>query len=50
MNLAVVGLTLAGGTAIGAARATLFSSQVGQRKREVTLVTSTLATEARVSG
>jgi hypothetical protein len=48
--LAVVSLTLAGGTAVGAGRATLFSCQVGQRKGEVTAVTSTLPTEARVSG
>jgi hypothetical protein len=48
--VAVASLTLAGGTAVGAGRATLFSCQVGQWKGEVTAVTSTLPTEARVSG
>jgi hypothetical protein len=47
---AVVSLTLAGGTTVGEGRATLFSCQVGQWKGEVTAVTSTLPTEARVSG
>jgi hypothetical protein len=50
LNLAIVSLTLAGGTVIRAGRAALFSCQVGQRKGEVTAVTSTLPTEARVSG
>jgi hypothetical protein len=50
LNLAVVSLTLAGGTAVGAGQATLFSCQVGQWKGEVTAVTSTLPTEERVSG
>jgi hypothetical protein len=50
LNLAVASLTLAGGTAVGAGRAALFSYQVGQWKGEVTAVTSTLPTEARVSG
>jgi hypothetical protein len=49
-ELAVVSLTLVGGTAVGAGRAALFSCQVGQRKGEVNVVTSTLPTEARVSG
>jgi hypothetical protein len=49
LNLAVVSLTMAGGTAVGAGRAALFSCQVGQWKGEVTAVTSTLPTEARVS-
>jgi hypothetical protein len=49
-NLAIVSLTLAGGTAVGEGRAALFSYQVGQWKGEVTAVTSTLPTEARVSG
>jgi hypothetical protein len=48
--LAVVSLTLAGGTAVGEGRAALSSCQVGQWKGEVTAVTSTLPTEARVSG
>jgi hypothetical protein len=50
LNLVVVSLTLAGGTAVGEGRAALFSCQVGQWKGEVTAVTSTLPTEARVSG
>jgi hypothetical protein len=50
LNLAVVSLTLAGGTAVGEGRAALFSCQVGQWKGEVTTVISTLSTEARVSG
>jgi hypothetical protein len=50
LNLVVVSLTLAGGSAVGTGRATLFSCQVGQWKGEVTAVTSTLPTEARVSG
>jgi hypothetical protein len=50
LNLAFVSLTLAGGTTVGAGQATLFSCQVGQWKGEVTAVTSTLPTEARVSG
>jgi hypothetical protein len=50
LNLAVVSLTLAGGTTVGAGQATLFSCQVGQWKGEVTAVTSTLPTEAHVSG
>jgi hypothetical protein len=50
LDLAVVSLTLAGGTAVGEGRAALFSCQVGQWKGEVTAVTSTLLTEARVSG
>jgi hypothetical protein len=50
LNLAVASLTLAGGTVVGAGRAALFSCQVSQWKGEVTAVTSTLPTEARVSG
>jgi hypothetical protein len=50
LNLVVASLTLAGGTIVGAGRAALFSCQVGQWKGEVTAVTSTLPTEARVSG
>jgi hypothetical protein len=50
LDLAVVSLTLAGGTAVGEGRATLFSCQVGQWKGEVIAATSTLPTEARVSG
>jgi hypothetical protein len=50
LNLTVVSFALAGGTSVGAGRATLFSCQVGKWKGEVTAVTSTLPTEARVSG
>jgi hypothetical protein len=50
LDLAVVSLTLASGTTVGEGRAALFSYQVGQWKGEVTPVTSTLPTEARVSG
>jgi hypothetical protein len=50
LNLAVVNLTLVGGTAVEAGRVALFSCQVSQWKGEVTAVTSTLPTEARVSG
>jgi hypothetical protein len=50
LHLAVVSLTLAGGTTVGAGQAALFSCQAGQWKGEVTAVTSTLPTEARVSG
>jgi hypothetical protein len=50
LDLAVVSLTLAGGTTVGEGRAALFSCQVGQWKGEVTAVTSTLPSEARVSG
>jgi hypothetical protein len=50
LDLAVVSLTLAGGTTVEEGRAALFSCQVGQWKGEVTAVTSTLPTEARVSG
>jgi hypothetical protein len=50
LDLAVASLTLAGGTAVGAGRAALFPCQVGQWKGKVTAVTSTLLTEARVSG
>jgi hypothetical protein len=48
--LAAVSLTLTGGTAVGAAQATLFSCQVGQWSGEVTAVTSALSTEERASG
>jgi hypothetical protein len=50
LNLAIVSLTLAGGTVVGEGRAALFSCQVGQWKGEVTAVTSALPTEKRVSG
>jgi hypothetical protein len=50
LNLAVVSLTLAGVTVVGDGRAALFSCQIGQWKGEVTAVTLTLPTEARVLG
>jgi hypothetical protein len=50
LDLVVVSLTLASGTVVGEGRAALFSCQVGQWKGKVTAVTSTLPTEARVSG
>ena len=50
LDLAVVSLTLAGGTTVGAGQATLFSCQVGQWKDEVAAVTSSLSTEERASG
>jgi hypothetical protein len=49
-DLAIVSLTLAGGTAVGAGQAALFSCQVSQWRGEVTAVTSALSTEERVSG
>jgi hypothetical protein len=50
LDLAVVSLTLVGGTAVGAGQATLFSYQVGQWKGEVTAVTLALSIEERASG
>jgi hypothetical protein len=50
LNWDVVSRTLADGIVVGAGRAALISCQVGQRKGEVTAVTSILPTEARVSG
>jgi hypothetical protein len=50
LNLVVVSLTLAGGTAVGEGRAALFSCHIGQWKGEVTVVTSALSTQERVSG
>jgi hypothetical protein len=50
LDSAAVSLTLAGGTAVGEGRVALFSYQVSQWEGEVTAVTSTLPTEARVSG
>jgi hypothetical protein len=49
-DLVAVSLTLAGGTAVGAARAALFSYQVSQWRGEVTAVTLALSTEERASG
>jgi hypothetical protein len=50
LDLAAVSLTLAGGTAVGAVQAVLFSCQVGQWRGEMTAVTSALSTEERASG
>jgi hypothetical protein len=50
LDSVAVSLTLAGGTTVGEGRAALFSSQVSQWEGEVTVVTSTLPTEARVLG
>jgi hypothetical protein len=50
LDLAAVTLTLAGGTAVGAGQAALFSCQVSQWRGEVTAVTSALSTEERATG
>jgi hypothetical protein len=50
LDSAAVSLTLAGGTAVGAGQAALFSCQVSQWRGEVTTVTSALPTEERASG
>jgi hypothetical protein len=50
LDSAAVNLTLAGGTAVGAGQAALFSCQVSQWRGEVTAVTSALPTEERTSG
>jgi hypothetical protein len=50
LDLAAVSLTLAGGTAVGAGQATLFSYQVSQWRGEMTAVTLALSTEERASG
>jgi hypothetical protein len=50
LDLAAVSLTLAGGTAVGAAQEVLFSCQVSQWRGEVTAVTSALSTGERASG
>jgi hypothetical protein len=50
LDSAAVSLTLAGGTAVGAGQAALFSCQVSQWRGEVTAVTSALPTEERASG
>jgi hypothetical protein len=50
LDSAAVSLTLAGGTAVGAVQATLFSCQVSQWRGEVTAVTSALSNEERASG
>jgi hypothetical protein len=50
LDLAAVSLTLAGGIAVGAGQAALFSCQVSQWRGEVTAVTLALSTEERASG
>jgi hypothetical protein len=50
LDSTAVSLTLAGGTAVGARQAALFSCQVSQWRGEVTVVTSALPTEERVLG
>jgi hypothetical protein len=50
LGLAAVSLILAGGTAVGAGQAALFSCQVSQWRGEVTAVTSALPIEERASG
>jgi hypothetical protein len=50
LDSAAVSLTLAGGTAVRAGQATLFSCQVSQWRGEMTAVTSALPTEERASG
>jgi hypothetical protein len=50
LDSAAVSLTLAGGTAVGAGQATLFSYQVSRWRGEVTAVTSALSTEERALG
>jgi hypothetical protein len=47
LDLAVVSLALAGGTAVGAGQAALFSCQVSQWRGEVTAVTSARPTKDR---
>jgi hypothetical protein len=50
LDLAAISLTLASGTAVGAAQAALFSCQVNQWRGEVTAVTSALSIGERASG
>jgi hypothetical protein len=50
LDSAAVSLTLAGGTAVRAGQAALFSCQVSQWRGEVNAVTSALLTEDRASG
>jgi hypothetical protein len=50
LDSAAVSLTLAGGTAVGAGQAALFSCEVSQWRGEVTAVTSALPTEERTLG
>jgi hypothetical protein len=50
LDLAAVSLTLAGGIAVGAGQAALFSYQLSQWRGKMTAVTSALSTEERASG
>jgi hypothetical protein len=50
LDSAAVSLTLAGGTAVGARQAAVFSCQVSRWRGEVTAVTLALPTEERASG
>jgi hypothetical protein len=50
LDLVAVGLTLAGGTAVGAAQAALFSCQISQWRGEMTTVTSALSTAEHALG
>jgi hypothetical protein len=50
LDSTAVSLTMAGGTVVGEGRAALFSCQVSQWEGEATAVTSTLPTEAHMSG
>jgi hypothetical protein len=50
LYLAAISLTLAGGTAVVAAQAVLFSCQVNQWRGEVAAVTSALSTGEHASG
>jgi hypothetical protein len=50
LDSTAVSLTLAGGTAVGAVQAMLFSCQVSRWRGKMTAVTSALSTEERASG
>jgi hypothetical protein len=50
LDSTAISLTLAGGIAVGAGQAALFSCQVSQWRGKVTAVTSALPTEEHASG
>jgi hypothetical protein len=50
LDSAAVSLILAGGTAVGAGQAALFSCQVSQWRGKMTAVTLALSTEEHASG
>jgi hypothetical protein len=50
LDSTAVSFTLAGGTAVGAGQAALFSCQISQWRGEVTAITSALPTEECASG